>query len=57
MDEDQARYRRSVFGLIAAVALVVLGIWLGHMLYKNLQYERCVEERRVCDPISTEPGQ
>ncbi|HEY1632638.1 MAG TPA: hypothetical protein VGF56_15080 [Rhizomicrobium sp.] len=57
MDEDEARYRRSLFGLIAAVVVVALGIWLAHALYENLQHERCVEERRVCDPIATDPGQ
>ena len=57
MDEDEARYRRSIFGLIAAVVIVALGIWLAHMLYANLQYERCIEERRVCDPISTDQNQ
>lgn len=57
MDEDDARYRRSVFGLIAAIVIVALGIWLANMLYKNLQHERCVEERRVCDPIPIEQTQ
>jgi hypothetical protein len=57
MDEDEARYRRSLIGLGVAVVIVALGLWLVHALYAGLQHERCVEERRVCDPIPLDGGQ
>ncbi|HEY2069633.1 MAG TPA: hypothetical protein VGG48_08780 [Rhizomicrobium sp.] len=50
-DEDETRYRRSLFGLGAAILIVIIGLWAMYALHQGLEHERCVEERRVCDAI------
>jgi hypothetical protein len=56
-EDDEAAYRRSLAGLAVAIVVVVIGLWLVHAWYENLQHERCVEERRICDPIPLDGSQ
>ncbi len=52
-DDDDAARRQSYAVLVAGLVIAVLGIWLGHLLYSELQLERCQEERRRdCEPIA-----
>jgi hypothetical protein len=43
------RQRKNMIGILAALVMLVLIVWLVHALHKNLQMERCLEEgRRDC---------
>ena len=43
------RQRKNMIGILAALVVLVLIVWLVHALHKNLQMERCLEEgRRDC---------
>jgi hypothetical protein len=43
------RQRKNIIGMLAALVVLVLIVWLVHALHKNLQMERCLEEgRRDC---------
>jgi hypothetical protein len=57
-DDDEAQRTRANLLLAAALAvIVVLGLWLAHAVYQNLQLQKCeLEGRRDCAPIAVPQG-
>ncbi|HEY8254907.1 MAG TPA: hypothetical protein VIG39_09725 [Rhizomicrobium sp.] len=48
LPEDQ-RNGKNIAGVLAALVVLALVVWLVHALHKNLQMEKCLEEgRRDC---------
>jgi hypothetical protein len=46
--EDQ-RQGKNIIGVLTALVVLALVVWLVHALHKNLQMEKCLEEgRRDC---------
>ena len=46
--EDQ-RNKKNIAGVLAALVVLALIVWLVHALHKNLEMEKCIEEgRRDC---------
>ena len=46
---DNERQRKNIIGILAALVVLVLIVWLVHVLHNNLQREKCLEEgRRDC---------
>jgi hypothetical protein len=46
--EDE-RNRKNIVGVLAALVVLALIVWLVHALHKNLEMEKCLEEgRRDC---------
>jgi hypothetical protein len=46
--EDQ-RNKKNIAGVLAALVVLALIMWLVHALHKNLEMEKCIEEgRRDC---------
>jgi len=43
------RQRKNIIGILAALVVLVLIVWLVNVLHNNLQREKCLEEgRRDC---------
>ena len=57
-DENETQRSKSNLLIAAVVAvIVVLGVWLAHAVYQNLQLQKCVlEGRRDCAPIDIPQG-
>ena len=46
--EDQ-RNKKNIAGVLAALVVLALIVWLVHALHKNLEMVKCIEEgRRDC---------
>ena len=46
---ENERNSKNIAGVLAALVVLALIVWLAHALHKNLQMERCLEEgRRDC---------
>jgi hypothetical protein len=46
---EDRRNRKNFAGVLAALAVLALVVWLVHALHKNLRMEKCLEEgRRDC---------
>jgi high-affinity Fe2+/Pb2+ permease len=46
---DDQRQRKNIAGVLAALVVLGLIVWLVHALHKNLEMEKCLEEgRRDC---------
>ena len=43
--EDE-RNKKNIAGVLAALVVLALIVWLVHALHKNLQMEKCLEEGR-----------
>ena len=46
---ENERNSKNIAGVLAALVVLALIVWLVHALHKNLQMEKCLEEgRRDC---------
>jgi len=46
---ENERNSKNIAGVLAALVVLALIVWLVHVLHKNLQMEKCVEKgRRDC---------
>jgi len=55
-DEDRARSRNNVLFLVAAVLVVIVGIWLVNKMVDLRNMQNCLESgRHNCAPIETPP--
>jgi uncharacterized protein HemX len=49
---ENEKNNSNVAGVLFVAALLALAIWLAHVLYKNLQLQKCeMEGRRDCVDI------
>jgi hypothetical protein len=55
-DEDRERSRNNVLFLVAAVLVVIAGIWLVNKMIDLRNMQNCLESgRRNCAPIESPP--
>ena len=46
---EYQRNKKNIAGVLAALVVLALIVWLVHALHKNLEMEKCIEEgRRDC---------
>src|SRR6185312_1982038 len=46
---EEERNKKNLVGVLAALVVLALIVWLVHALHKNMQMEKCLEEgRRDC---------
>lgn len=56
--DEKQRDRMNLAGVIVAVLVVAVGVWLASLVAKNLQQQRCeLEGRHDCIPLPQPPDQ